>query len=78
MKALTTNWNLMRVLGLIIGLFLLYKGVEKMHWLFIGIGAVMVIWTLFNINLLPKKEPMDMEKLNDILDTEEVIYEEIE
>ncbi|MFA5618718.1 MAG: hypothetical protein WDA08_00280 [Weeksellaceae bacterium] len=71
------NWSLMRVLGILTGGFLFYKGIENWNWLFITLGAIIGLWALLNIRLIKPAEPPNFEEANNVLDTEEVFYEEI-
>lgn len=48
MKGYLRNWNLMRVLRLALGIFIIVQGVMEKEWLLIGLGSLFSLMPLMN------------------------------
>lgn len=49
MKNYLKNWNLMRVLRLALGVFIIVQGIQAQQWLFVGLGGLFSLMPLLNI-----------------------------
>lgn len=43
------SWNLMRVIRLAVGIFIVVQGIIMKEWMFIGLGALFTIMPLLNV-----------------------------
>lgn len=43
------NWNLMRVVRLAFGIYIIIQGLELNQWLFVGLGVLFSLMPLLNI-----------------------------
>jgi hypothetical protein len=43
------NWNFMRVLRLVLGIFIISQGVELKEWMLVALGGIFSIMPLLNI-----------------------------
>lgn len=50
MKQYISNWNLMRVLRLLIGLVVLAQGIAASEWIIIGLGLFLIVLPLLNVS----------------------------
>ena len=51
MKQYLSNWNLMRLMRLAAGIFILIQGIQINEWIFIVIGALFTLMPLLNMVL---------------------------
>ena len=71
------NWNLTRLLRLILGMFIMIQGFINEEWIFVGLGALFSIMPLLNMGCgasgcsVPKQSTSDKK-------SEEITYEEIQ
>ncbi|MFH6967199.1 hypothetical protein [Flavobacterium sp. FlaQc-28] len=49
MKNYLRNWNFMRVLRLVLGIFIIVQGIMAKEWLLIGLGGLFSLMPLMNI-----------------------------
>ncbi|HAO03888.1 MAG: hypothetical protein IPO46_05210 [Chitinophagaceae bacterium] len=49
MKQYLSNWNLMRLMRLAAGIFILIQGIQINEWIFIVIGALFTLMPLLNM-----------------------------
>mgnify|MGYP000898969766 CR=1 FL=1 len=49
MKNYLSNWDLMRVLRLAIGIFIIVQSVVSKDWLFVGAGVLLSLMPIMNI-----------------------------
>jgi len=49
MKGYVRNWNLMRVLRLTLGIFIIVQGIMQKEWLLLGFGSLFSLMPLMNI-----------------------------
>ena len=49
MKEYLRNWNVMRVLRLALGIFIIVQGIIEKEWLFVGLGSLFSLMPLLNI-----------------------------
>ncbi|UQA74100.1 hypothetical protein K2F45_20120 [Sphingobacterium siyangense] len=49
MKGYVRNWNLMRVLRLTLGIFIIVQGIMQKEWLLLGLGSLFSLMPLMNI-----------------------------
>jgi hypothetical protein len=48
-ERLLAPWNLARILRLVLGVFIIFQGIDARDWLFVGIGIVFSLLPLLNI-----------------------------
>ncbi len=49
MKSYLKNWNMMRVLRLALGIFIIVQGIMAKEWLLAGLGGLFSLMPLMNI-----------------------------
>lgn len=49
MKRYLRNWNLMRILRLGMGIFIIVQGIMEKEWLLVGLGSLFSLMPLLNI-----------------------------
>lgn len=49
MKNYLKNWNIMRVLRLALGIFIIVQGIMAKEWLLAGLGGLFLLMPLLNI-----------------------------
>ncbi|WP_119081215.1 hypothetical protein [Chitinophaga alhagiae] len=49
MKKYLRNWDVMRILRLIVGIFIIVHGIQAKEWLFIALGGLFSLMPLLNI-----------------------------
>lgn len=50
MKNYLKNWNLMRVLRLALGIFIIVEGIMEKEWLLVVLGSLFSVMPLMNIS----------------------------
>lgn len=76
MKSYLKNWDLMRVLRLALGIFIIAEGIQTKEWLFVGLGGLFSLMPLLNIGCCGASGcSTPVEKSNQ--KTENITYEEI-
>lgn len=48
-RVMLKNWNLMRVVRLAFGIYIIIQGLELNQWLFVGLGVLFSLMPLLNI-----------------------------
>ena len=48
-KAITSNWNVFRIIRLVFGIFIIADGFQKANWLMVGLGVAFALMPLFNV-----------------------------
>lgn len=77
-ETLTRNWNLMRLIRLILGAFIIYDGFRSREYAFIGAGLLLVGMSLFNIGCCGVQGcDVSPKSLNQNPSEQEVIFEEV-
>lgn len=49
MKALLHNWNIMRIIRLALGIFIVYEGINTEDWMLASLGGFFSLMPIFNI-----------------------------
>lgn len=49
MKNFLNNWNIMKVIRLVLGIFIIIQGVIEQQWLLVGLGGLFSLMSLMNI-----------------------------
>lgn len=76
MKNYLRNWNLMRVLRLALGVFIIVQGIQAQQWLLVGLGGLFSLMPLLNIGCCGTSGcNTPVRKTNK--KTEDITYEEI-
>lgn len=76
MKGYLRNWNLMRILRLALGVFIIVQGVQAQQWLFVGLGGLFSLMPLLNIGCCGTSGcNTPIRKSNK--KTEDITYEEV-
>ncbi|MVZ63431.1 hypothetical protein [Sphingobacterium humi] len=44
------NWNVVRILRLVMGIIITVQGIQAGHWLIVALGALFVVLPLLNIS----------------------------
>ncbi|WP_240775499.1 hypothetical protein [Sphingobacterium psychroaquaticum] len=70
------NWNLMRVLRLALGIFIIVQGIMEQQWLLVGMGSLFSLMPLMNIGCCGVSGcNTPVRKSNKKL--EDILYEEV-
>jgi len=77
-QTLLSNWHLMRVIRLILGVFVMYDGFKSHQYLFMFFGAAFMGMALFNIGCCgPQGCSIPENKKTDPLKDEEIVFDEV-
>jgi len=49
MKNYLSNWNLMRVIRLALGIIIIMQGVDAQQWMLVGLGGLFTLMPLLNV-----------------------------
>lgn len=77
MKNYLKNWDLMRILRLIIGIIVIGQGFSAGQWTIVGLGALFTLLPLFNASMCSIGACSVPNKKNRRFKAEEVTYEEV-
>lgn len=77
MKNLLKNWNFLRMMRLILGLFILGQGIQSHEWMFILLGVLFTFIPVLNIGCCAGKVCSIRANGNQAVKSEDTIYEEI-
>lgn len=76
MKNYLRNWDIMRVIRLALGIFIIVQGVQTGEWMFILLGGLFSLMPLLNIGCCAvgncTVSPSQKQK-----DTDDITYEEV-
>lgn len=75
MKTYFSSWNILRVLRLVAGVFIIGQGIVTRDWIFAGAGVLFSLMPIFNIGCCAAsgcKTPVRKTG-----NTEEITYEEV-
>ncbi len=72
------NWNLMRIIRLGLGIFIIVEGIRTKMWILIGLGMLFSIMPLLNIGCCATGNcSVSPKKKKDSSGIEDVTYEEV-
>lgn len=71
------NWDLMRVLRLVIGIIVIAQGYSADQWVVVGLGALFTLLPLFNASMCSVGNCSVPTKKTRTFKPEEVTYEEV-
>lgn len=78
MNRVFSNWNLMRVLRLLLGVFIIGEGVNSHEWFFILLGALFTLMPIFNFGCCANNScQTSINKGNTDENNDDVIFEEV-
>lgn len=78
MNTIFSNWNLMRVVRLALGVFIIGEGVNSHDWSFILLGGVFTLMPIFNIGCCANNScQTSLKKNNTDANSDEVTFEEV-
>lgn len=75
MKSFIRKWDIMRVLRLALGIFIIVQGIQMKEWLFVTLGAMFTLMPLLNIGCCATGCNTTTRRNSN--ETEDIVYEEV-
>lgn len=77
MKNYLSNWNLMRIIRLILGIVIIAQGFQAHQWMFVALGGLFTLMPLFNVGCCSTAGCGTNYSSRKPTGTEDITYEEV-
>ena len=77
MKNYLSNWNLMRIIRLILGIVIIVQGFQAHQWMFVALGGLFTLMPLFNVGCCSTVGCGTNYSQRKSTGTEDITYEEV-